>query len=518
MKPLIKLDELWEQPEESPAPGDKVKALTQKPESPRIDLFDDLYKRIIMEQSRHNTDTFNAQEWSEYQSGNFIYNHTRSKWYKWTGSHWQEDTTEAVKESVKSFAAWLWDQTLKRKPAPDSQELKCVQTKCKTLCEIKKIEYCLSAARSIPRLSYVEEQFDSNPDLLNFANGTYNLDSHEFYKHRKKDLITHILPCNFDPNMKDQPNFDRFMMQTFGQEPELIKFVYEYLAMSLSGRITEQVFQFWYGTGANGKSVLASTIMELLSCYSRKVEFTILQDSYSNADKVQQEKARLKGIRFVLASEVSENRYLNEQLIKDLTSNDTLTARELYCRTFEFKPSHHLVIIGNHKPRIRGTDDGIRRRVLLIPFLHTVRKQDQIPTDLLIQSFRPEFPAIMNSLIQNFKTIQENGGRFTQIPDIVSSHTKAYFLENDLMANWIQECCELNQLMDTGVKEAYISYESYMKENETRPLGKIKFLHKLQEHIVINSLAIEVYAGKYNMKRIKGLGIINANPESGGDV
>lgn len=521
MKQVVDFDKLWKNPDPAPKSHKSLDRpnMDSRPNDTRLQ---ELYQKIVSKKTHFKTDVANSDEWAEYQDGKFIFNGTEANkqdraggWMMWNGSHWQRDVSGAVMQSVKEFTVWLWNRTLEDKPESYNESLKCIQQKTTSLGDVRKIENCLRCAASLPHLAYEEHRFDCHPDLINFRNGTYDLSTHEFRPHDKRDLLTKSLSWDYNPKQIDKPHFDTFMVETFKDNIELIDFVYQCLAMCISGRITEQRLQFWYGTGANGKSLLANTIMDMLSCYSLKLEFATLMDSPMNSDKAQQEKTRLRGIRMAVASEVGEQRYLNEQLIKDLTSNDKLTARKLYCNTFEFYPSHHLIIFGNHKPRIRGTDDGIKRRVLLIPFLYTVPREKQIATDTMMDRFRSEYPAIMNRLISVYRSIQENNGKFIHIPEIVKTETEEYFFEMDIMANWIKDCCVIDQSYITEAKIAFQSYDTFMRENGYKPLGRIMFLRQLQERIDSSNLNISIYTGRSNHKTICGLGVL---PISGGSL
>ena len=87
--------------------------------------------------------------------------------------------------------------------------------------------------------------------------------------------------------------------------------------------------------------------------------------------------ARLKGARFVTASETEEGRRLAESLVKDLTGQDTISARFMWAEWFDFKPTHALHLSTNHKPEIRGTDNAIWRRIRLVPWAVTIPPAEQ---------------------------------------------------------------------------------------------------------------------------------------------
>ncbi|MCW1002714.1 hypothetical protein OJ603_10885, partial [Streptococcus anginosus] len=71
--------------------------------------------------------------------------------------------------------------------------------------------------------------------------------------------------------------------------------------------------------------------------------------------------ARLEGSRMVISSEANEGNRLDEGLVKQLTGGDSIVARHLYGSEFEYTPTFKIFMATNHKPLIRGTDDGIWR-------------------------------------------------------------------------------------------------------------------------------------------------------------
>ena len=94
--------------------------------------------------------------------------------------------------------------------------------------------------------------------------------------------------------------------------------------------------------------------------YAKRVNVETLMQSWGGRQAATREIANMAGARFVLSSEIPENRKLNESLVKDLTGGDAITARKLFTNPFTFLPSHKLWIFGNHKPRISGTDEEVR--------------------------------------------------------------------------------------------------------------------------------------------------------------
>ena len=89
--------------------------------------------------------------------------------------------------------------------------------------------------------------------------------------------------------------------------------------------------------------------------------------------------ARLKGARFVFASEADEGRRIAESLIKDMTGGEKVVARFMRGEWFEFRPEFKIWLSTNHKPVIKGTDNAIWDRIKLIPFTVRIEEGSQRP-------------------------------------------------------------------------------------------------------------------------------------------
>ena len=149
------------------------------------------------------------------------------------------------------------------------------------------------------------------------------------------------------------------------------------IGYSLTGLVSEQVFWFLYGTGANGKSVFSGVIAALLGDYGMKVRAETLMRK--NGDSIPEEVAAMAGRRFALASELGEGQQLNESLIKDLTGGDRMRARYLHHNSFEYDPQAKIWMFGNHKPLVTGSDGGIWRRPRLVPFAVVIPESERDP-------------------------------------------------------------------------------------------------------------------------------------------
>ena len=80
------------------------------------------------------------------------------------------------------------------------------------------------------------------------------------------------------------------------------------------------------------------------------------------------ELAMLFKVRLAIVSEVDEHATMNEARIKKLSGGDPITCRRMREDWWSFLPTHKIVMLTNHKPKIRGRDHAIWRRLGLVPF------------------------------------------------------------------------------------------------------------------------------------------------------
>jgi putative DNA primase/helicase len=216
-------------------------------------------------------------------------------------------------------------------------------------------------------------------------------------------------------------------------DAELIRYLQQIAGYVLTGATSEHVLFFIYGLGGNGKTVFLNTLTAILSEYAQ----TAAMDTFtaSKYDRHPTDLAMLKGARLVTASETEEGRKWAEAKIKQMTGGDPITARFMRRDYFTYQPEFKLVIIGNHKPCLDNVDDAMRRRLNIIPFTN----KPSTPDPDLESKLREEWPAILRWMIEGCLDWQQNG--FLR-PNVVSDATSSYFEDQDLLGQWLNECCE----------------------------------------------------------------------------
>jgi putative DNA primase/helicase len=287
-------------------------------------------------------------------------------------------------------------------------------------------------ARSDRRIAATVDQWDADPWMLNTPEGVIDLRNGRIRPHRAEDYMTKITAVG--PRGRC-PRFVAFLERIAGGDRELVSYLKRVLGYGLTGHTREHALFFGYGTGANGKSVLLSTIAGILGDYHKTAPIDTF--TVTNSDRHPTDLAGLRGARLVTATETEEGRRWAEAKIKQLTGGDMVSARFMRQDFFEYRPTFKLVITGNHKPSLRSVDEAIRRRLHMIPFAVTIPPDER---DIeLTEKLKAEWPGILAFMIEGCRKWKSEGLR---PPQAVLDATAAYLEAEDALAAWVDERCE----------------------------------------------------------------------------
>lgn len=302
---------------------------------------------------------------------------------------------------------------------------------------------------------------------------------------KRQDYMTKSLSVNYLGNAGNAIKWKVFVEQIFEGDKELIDWVKRWCGYLLTGSTQEHLFVFCYGSGANGKSVFAETLTYILGDYARVITPETLTDSKRSAGGSSSDIADLIGARLALCSETENDKALAESLVKSLVSGDSMTARKLYGNPIQFKPQFKLMMLGNHKPIIKGNDYGIWRRIRLIPFLRTFKDHD---CDLgLLDKLKDEAPDILAWMIEGCLDWQEKG--LSDTPVAIKKATGDYHEDQDLIGQWISERCSVYTRIQTSSADLYADYKEWCFSNGLPALSNIAFGRTLGERGFIRKKA-----------------------------
>jgi putative DNA primase/helicase len=369
-------------------------------------------------------------------------------WYVWDGRRWAADDKSIrvqalAKETAKSIFGEIenaGDRAAVFKHAKRSQSKGA-------------IEAMMWLARSEPGILAKITDFDANGWQLNVANGTLDLKTCELNPHERSDLISNIVEITYDP-VAEAELWDAFLWRVVDRNDDLYAYLRRFVGYLLVGDISEQSLHFLYGLGSNGKSVFCEVLMRLLGEYAIAASPDLVM--LKRHSGIPNDVARLRGVRAALMNETSQGARFDEAKLKDLTGSDTLSARFLHQEFFDFRPTHRIIIRGNHKPAINGTDEGIWRRLRLVPFTVTIPEDERDAH--LLSKLEAELPGILNWALRGCLEWQKEG---LKPPGIIAEAVRAYREESDVLGRFIAETCEVRKMAQVKSSMLFKSYQQF---------------------------------------------------------
>ena len=226
------------------------------------------------------------------------------------------------------------------------------------------VKGALTLAATEPELAITPDQLDAHPYLLNCRNGVVDLQTGELLEHDPALLLTKMAGAPYEPDAEGA-EFTKFLERIQPSE-DMRLFIRRLLGLSLEGKVTAHILPIFYGDGANGKSTLTDAVMNALGDYADAADPDLLRARTFDAHPTGV--ADLFGLRLALLHESDAGHRLAEGTVKRLTGGDRLKARRMREDFWSFDPSHTFVMLTNHKPLVGGTDEGIWRRLRLVPF------------------------------------------------------------------------------------------------------------------------------------------------------
>ncbi len=376
---------------------------------------------------------------------------TWNKFLFWNGTNWDIDTRGRVAERCKIFVhkmyrgmRYISDRQLE---AAFEKHL----IKSESFRRIQALEGLLKMSEEIK----VEDwELDTDIYLFNVEGLTLNLKTGKAKEPNFKNLITKKSRFIYD-KAAECPTWKMFLLQIFNKDSELIRFIQKACGYALSGDVSEQCLFILWGTGANGKSTFLNVLLHLFGDYacSTMIETFMKKNSEQSNDL-----ARLKGLRLVTTSEIEQGKQISESLIKSVTGEDALTARFLYGEYFSFKPTFKIFMATNHKPKIRGADNGIWRRIKMIPFTVTIppEQRDKKLTEKLIA----ENCGILNWLIQGYAMWRKEG--LSEEPKVIREANAEYRMDMDVVGTFVNDCLEIDASLKWRLNNTLL-YNTYIK-------------------------------------------------------
>jgi len=384
----------------------------------------------------------------------------RNLWYRWDGSIWREDE----RDSLHYRAQGIITAYQRGGDLTASQRNR--------VCSDKTIRSVKYLAGRYPGVAVAADAWNRDPMLLGTPAGVVDLRAGKLIESAREQLISKA--TSVAPVEAPTPLFDRVIDHAAHGDESMRGYLLRWLGYLLTGDCSEEKFLFLIGEGGSGKSTLVNLAADVLGDYAVACKPGMFESTKHEAHP--EEIARLVGARLAHASETEEGARFNESKIKWLTGRDKVSARFMREGSFDFQPTHKIIIHGNHRPGLRSVGAEMRRRICLVDWPPLPEEERDAR---LKDALRAEYPAILHRMIRACLEWQDVG---LGSPEAVSDAVSGYLRSEDTIGSWCEDCTEAGPDRSSLSGDAYKRYRAWCEsEGEHFTLSHKRFSQKLKD-------------------------------------
>lgn len=340
------------------------------------------------------------------------------------------------------------------------------QSKIRTITMVRQVLQLMSVETPLQAKS---SEFDANPYEINVLNGLLNLETLELAPHDPSQLVTKMAPVSWMPDAVC-PFWRDFNKKISCNNKELEDYNKRISGYCLSGSTQEEIMPILYGNGANGKSLFLGTMRNILG--SGEYALTLGTGSILNSKShgIRCDLRQLEGARVAFAIEVNKGQTLDEAVVKSITGGDEISARALRRNPVQFTPQAKIIMAVNHMPVLVGNDDGIRRRIQVVPFMQ--RFDGSVKKEEIERKIMAEKDGIFAWMVHGFQEWRAQG---LNPPEVVRKATDDYFATNDHIGTYLSEQTVKDQKYSTETKLLYENYKIWADDSCIHAINKQQF-------------------------------------------
>lgn len=409
--------------------------------------------------ARPLTEFGNAERMLDKFGDGLMYVPEIAAWYIWTGIHWRKASDVEIEHCAKETVRDLVNEV----DDVESDKLGDFFEFCRQSQRAVMVRNMVSLAASDPRVMVPAKELDKHSHYLGVKNGVVDLKTGALLPPDPALRITIVAGADYKPNAKC-PLFQQTVSDVFSGDRDMAEYLLTAFGYALCGKPVEDKLFIAFGDGSNGKSTVFNTVRKVFGGYAKSADAgSFISDGKSGgAGGAREDLVRLLGARFVYVNEPDENGELREGTVKSMTGGDAITARGLYAKTsMEFDPTWVVFMPTNHKPIIKGTDHGIWRRLDLLPFERNFDKDPNVVKDpKREEKLEAEKEGVLALLVRYAMRYQNDG--LVQ-PAKVKAARESYRSNMDLLAEWLEECCEIGDGLEEPTQRLWVSWENWAK-------------------------------------------------------
>ncbi|MDA7827637.1 phage/plasmid primase, P4 family [Rhodobacteraceae bacterium] len=421
-------------------------------------------------------DLVGARFFADRHSGNMVYVASLRKWLRWdeTIARWEWCELGEHIEAAKATVLELY-QIACAHGATDYEGWKRTISAMASLQIESQIKSILELAKSEPRMSMLADGLDAHPEFLGVGNGVVDLRSGKLRANAPSLYITKYVNYDYSPTATC-PLFKKFLADVFQGDYEIISAVHRLVGLTATGRSDEEIIIFCVGTGANGKSIFGNVLSTIMGQHSVTTPPSILAARRADDHSARSDIAMLHGARMVSINELPGGMTLDENVVKHLAGREPISARFLYKEPFTFLPRFTPWVRTNHRPIIKGTDNGIWRRLVIVPFRRTFVPEEQ--DNGLETRLMAEAEGVLAWIVEGAKLYLSNG---LQNSRAMKSEVSQYRSDSDLLGEFLSDNTVVCATAEVDQREFYVRYKCWCEANGLRSVSKRVLNEQLTE-------------------------------------
>lgn len=447
----------------------------------------------------HLDDTGNALRFYDFFGQHFHWNATDKVFMFWTGKTWIFDNKGIVRkyanqliENLRSELTNLNEQIKECGSEEEGEEVRKKLLGIKAACEknITRIsnkagkDAMISELQTLGKMPIMNEEFDSNPWILNTNSGIVDLKTGNIMNFDRNLLLSKN--TNIDVSYDEPTEWLKFLHSIFERQDkketeEIIECFQRSMGYTLTGLCGEQIMYLLHGGGSNGKSTAMKVMMDIMGDYCKSIDSSQLMVQKNQSTSVQYSLAELQGARLVITQETDKGARLSESMIKQLTGGDPINAQRKYGRPFSFRPIFKLWMMTNNLPIITGTDYGIWRRIFLIPFKKQFTEEQKDKS--LPEKLSKEYPQILGWAIKG--CVKYLADMDLHKPECLEKELALYQNDMDVIAKFLNSECQdkrsENLERKTSKNDLYKAFKAWSFNNNEYAMPESKFSDELMK-------------------------------------
>ncbi|OYU75474.1 MAG: hypothetical protein CFE32_14155, partial [Alphaproteobacteria bacterium PA3] len=427
----------------------------------------------VVDWSKHG-DVRNAAYFADSSAGEIAYIPQQQRWMQWQNSRWAMCLNGEEVERTKEVCEALYVAAGAKLSEDPEKGQKYVREAAQAHL-LPRIRAMLELAKSDPKLVVSASKLDAKPLLLGVGNGVVDLRRKRLLPNEPGYFITRYCYADFDPSAQC-PSWLRSLDAMFQGDTATIDAVQLLLGYTLTGYSTEEIMIFCVGFGANGKSIFGNVVAAILGDYSRTAPSQLLASRRTDDHGPRNDMAMLDGARLVSINELPAGMHLDEQVVKQLAGREPISARFLHKEYFTYEPRFTPWVRTNHKPIVKGDDEGIWRRIVILPFRRTFAPHEQDPH--LEGKLLRERDGILAWMVEGAQRYLREG---LKLSPAMKRELAQYRTDSDMLGEFLAECTATATGARVEQKTLFLSWQNWCKDNGVQPGSKKTFTQRLKE-------------------------------------